>query len=464
MPQNPFTSLSGRSSMSRRLFLTTTGALSLGAALTACGGGSGGSPASAEPVSRADIDKAMKTPTELTFWTWVPNIDKEVALFEKRYPAIKVKVVNAGQGTPQYTKLRTALKAGSGAPDMVQIEYQAIPTFTITDSLLDLRPYGASALKPAFVDWTWAQVSGGDGEVWAIPQDTGPMGMLYRQDIFDAHGIDVPTTWDEFAAAARKLHQADPDVYLTNLAANQVAAWHGLLWQAGAKPYATSGRSDIAISVDDAVSKKLGAYWGGLAKEGVIGVEPDFTDSWYAALNRGKYATWITAAWGPVFLSGSAKATAGKWRAAPLPQWDAARPSSGNWGGSTTAVVRGTKNPVAAALFAQFLNSDPASAKMFATEQFFFPATKALLTDASFVSDAPAFYGGQKVNQVFADVSSTVNSSFQWPPFLDQAATDWTETVGKSLADKGDTVGALGDWQSRLTTYAKGQGFTVKGS
>ncbi|MFI2635171.1 ABC transporter substrate-binding protein [Streptomyces collinus] len=450
--------------MSRRLFLTATGALSLGAALSACGGDGGGNGSSAEPVGKADIDKAMKTPTELTFWTWVPDIQQEVALFEKKYPAIKVKVVNAGQGVKHYTKLRTALKAGTGAPDLAQIEYQAIPTFTITDSLLDLRPYGASALKGEFVDWTWGQVSGPGGEVWAIPQDTGPMGMLYRKDLFDKHGIQVPTTWDEFAEAARKLHKADPDVYLTNLAANEAAAWHGLLWQAGAKPYGLSGKSDIAISVDDAVSKKLGTFWGGLAREGVISTDPDFTDGWYAGFNKGKYATWLTAAWGPAFLSGSAKATAGKWRAAPLPQWDAAKPASGNWGGSTTAAIRSTKNPVAAARFAQFLNSDPASAKMFATRQSFFPATKALLTDPSFTGDAPSFYGGQKVNELFASIGDTVDDAFQWPPFLDQAATDWTETVGKSLADRTDTAAALGTWQTRLTTYAKKQGFTVKGT
>ncbi|MEU2751404.1 extracellular solute-binding protein [Streptomyces collinus] len=450
--------------MSRRLFLTATGALSLGAALSACGGDSGGNGSSAEPVGKADIDKAMKTPTELTFWTWVPDIQQEVALFEKKYPAIKVKVVNAGQGVKHYTKLRTALKAGTGAPDLAQIEYQAIPTFTITDSLLDLRPYGASALKGEFVDWTWGQVSGPGGEVWAIPQDTGPMGMLYRKDLFDKHGIQVPTTWDEFAEAARKLHKADPDVYLTNLAANEAAAWHGLLWQAGAKPYGLSGKSDIAISVDDAVSKKLGTFWGGLAREGVISTDPDFTDGWYAGFNKGKYATWLTAAWGPAFLSGSAKSTAGKWRAAPLPQWDAAKPASGNWGGSTTAIIRSTKNPVAAARFAQFLNSDPASAKMFATRQSFFPATKALLTDPSFSGDAPSFYGGQKVNELFASIGDTVDDAFQWPPFLDQAATDWTETVGKSLADRTDTAAALGTWQSRLTTYAKKQGFNVKGT
>ncbi|MEO6085582.1 MAG: hypothetical protein ABIQ18_20925, partial [Umezawaea sp.] len=301
------------------------------------------------------------------------------------------------------------------------------------------------------------------GEIWAIPQDTGPMGMLYRQDIFDQYGIGVPKTWDEFAAAARKLHAANPDVYLTNLAANQAAAWHGLLWQAGAKPYVSSSKSDITINVDDDTSKKLASYWGGLAKEGVIGTEPDFTDPWYAALNNGKYATWITAAWGPVFLSGSAKSTAGKWRAAPLPQWDAAKPSSGNWGGSTSAVIKSTANAIAAAQFAQFLNTDPESAKLFATEQFFFPATKKLLTDPTFVGDTPSFYGGQKVNEVFAGIGDTVNVSFQWPPFLDQVVTDWTETVGKSLADKADTAAATDQWQSRITAFAKNQGFTVQG-
>jgi len=457
-------SLPIHSPVSRRALLTTAGAVSLSAALTACGdsGGTGGTTAATAPVSQADIDKAMSTPTELTFWTWVPDIEQEIALFTRKYPAIKVKVVNAGQGVAHYTKLRTALQAGTGAPDVAQIEFQAIPTFTITDSLLDLRPYGASALKDKFVDWTWAQVSGAGGEVWAIPQDTGPLGMLYRQDIFDKYGIGVPKTWDEFAAAARKLHAAAPDIYLTNFAANEAAAWHGLLWQANAKPYALSGKSDISIKVNDETSKKLAAYWGGLAREGVIGVEPDFTDAWFAALNRGKYATWLTAAWGPLFLSGAAKSTAGKWRAAPLPQWDPSAPTSGNWGGSTSAVTRTTKNPIAAALFAQFLNSDPESVKLFTTKQFFFPATKALLADASFVGDAPAFYGGQQVNQVFADISGTVSPGFQWPPFLDRAVTDWTETVGKSLAAKTDTVVALDQWQTRLTTFAKSQGFTVQ--
>jgi multiple sugar transport system substrate-binding protein len=434
-------------------------AASLG--LTACSGGSddGGQPAA--PAAQSDIDKAMQTPTELTFWTWVPNIAKEVALFQQKYPAIKVKVVNAGQGTPHYTKLRTALKAGTGAPDVAQIEFQYIPTFTLTKSLVDLRPYGAEALKDKFIDWTWGQVTGANGEVWAYPQDTGPMGLLYRKDIFDKYGITPPKTWDEFATAARKLHAADSSVYMTNVPPNESGVWTGLLWQAGAKPFVNTAPDAITLNLNDETSKKLGTYWGGLVKEGVLSADPDFTDAWFQALNRGKYAAWVTAAWGPVFLSGSAKSTSGKWRAAPLPQWDAAKQVSGNWGGSTSAVITGTKNPIAAAKFAEFINTDPEATKKFATEQFLFPATKALLADPSFTQQKPAFYGGQTVNQVFSDVSKTVDTEFQWPPFLDQAVTDWNETVGKSFTQKSDTNAALDQWQQRVTTYAKNQGFKV---
>src|SRR5205085_4569061 len=52
-----------------------------------------------------------KASVTLTFWTWVPNIQTEVNLFQQAHPGIKVHVINAGQGAPEYTKLRTALKA-----------------------------------------------------------------------------------------------------------------------------------------------------------------------------------------------------------------------------------------------------------------------------------------------------------------------------------------------------------------
>ena len=100
---------------------------------------------------------------------------------------------------------------------------------------------------------------------------------------------------------------------------------------------------------------------------------------------------------------------------------------------------------------------------MFTTLQFFFPATTAMLQDPSFLNQTPAFYGGQQVNKVFAQTSRTVDTKFEWPPFLDQSVNDWTATVGKGLANKGDLGAGSNDWQNQLVSYAKDQGFTVAG-
>ncbi|GAB4002977.1 hypothetical protein GCM10029992_42870 [Glycomyces albus] len=192
-----------------------------------------------------------------------------------------------------------------------------IPSFAITDSLVDLGPYLDSGFGEQFVDWTWSQVTGTGGEIWAIPQDTGPLGMLYRADLFDRHGIDVPGTWDEFAEAAAAIHEADPGLYLTNLPPSQGAFFSGLLWQAGANPFAGTADEVLQVDLQSDTAKRIASYWGDLAQRDLVSTDPDFTDQWYQSFNQDRYATWLTAAWGPVFLSGTAESTSGKWRAAP---------------------------------------------------------------------------------------------------------------------------------------------------
>ncbi|MEV9242000.1 extracellular solute-binding protein, partial [Klebsiella pneumoniae] len=90
-------------------------------ALTACsGGGAGGG---SNGGSADDIEKALQEGGEITYWSWTPSAEAQVAAFQKKYPNVKVNLVNAGTNTEEYTKLQNAIKAGSGAPDVVQIEY-----------------------------------------------------------------------------------------------------------------------------------------------------------------------------------------------------------------------------------------------------------------------------------------------------------------------------------------------------
>lgn len=403
----------------------------------------------------------MNTPTTLTFWTWVPGIEDEVAMFEKKYPKIKVNVVNVGSGDTEYTKLRTALKAGKGAPDAAQVEFQYIPSFRLTNSLENIANYGARDVGGDYVDWVWKQVADDQG-VWAMPQDTGPLGNLYRADILGKAGVtEAPTTWDDYARDAAAI-KTKTGSYISNLPSSDPGQMVGLFWQAGAKPFRYDGKKTVQIALDSPQTRKVVDYWEPLVKKDLVSTDPDFTDGWYQGFNSGKYAGWVAPAWAPVNLQGSAASTAGKWSVANIPQFSSTKKVSGNWGGSSDVVLASSKHKIAAYQLTKFVNHDPASTLKLATKQFLYPATKSTLSNPNFIDQKAEFYGGQQVNKLFSEISKTVDDDFEWLPFMDYVYSSYKETLGKSLADKENFRAGLTEWQSQVVAYAKKQGFTVK--
>jgi multiple sugar transport system substrate-binding protein len=437
--------------------VAATGLLLAGCA-PSTGGDTGGTTG---PVSQADIDKAMNTPTTISFWNWVPDVDKQVAMFEKKYPKIKVKYTNVGRGDVQYQKLRTAIKAGSGAPDVAMIEYQYLPSFE--NQLLDLTPYGAEKVKDQYVSTIWSQVAK-DGKVLAYPQDMGPMGNLYRSDVFAAAGVDAPKTWDEFAKDAQTIKDKTGN-YIADLPGGDPGQFVGLLWQAGARPFGYDGKKTVTIDLQSAETKKVVDYWDGLIQKGLVDTQPDFTDDWFHNLDTGKYASWQTAAWAPDVISASASGSVGKWTAAPLPNWEAGKDVSAFWGGSTNGVLKSSKNPIVAAEFAKFIDTDPEATLEFATSsQSLYPPQLDTLNDPKFSEQKSDFFGGQQVNKLFGEITKSVDPSFQWLPFMDYAYSSFNDTLGKAIADKTALEPGLKAWQDKLVAYAKQQGYTVKTS
>ncbi len=173
----------------------------------------------------------------LTFWTWAPNIKKVVVMWNDAHPDIHVKVSTPAQGDALVTKLIAANKAGN-PPDLTQAEYQALPSLLMSDAVADITK-DVEPIKGEFTDDTWNLVTFGD-KVYGVPQDVAPMMLLYRKDLFTKYGIDVPTTWDEFAAAARKVHQADSKRFLTTFSANDPGWFAGLSQQPTCRPTTTA--------------------------------------------------------------------------------------------------------------------------------------------------------------------------------------------------------------------------------
>ncbi len=432
-----------------------TAVIALAGGLSSCSSGSN-SAGSTATASSADVDAALQKGGTLTYWGWATGSQQQVAAFEKAYPNVKVNYVNAGTGNDEYTKLQNAVKAGSGAPDVAQVEYYALPQFELTKSLADLAPYGFDSLKSKFSASTWSSVSAGSS-IYALPQDSGPMALFYNKAVFDKYDLTVPTTWAQYVADAKKLHAANPDAYITS--DNGDAGFTtSMIWQAGGHPFSTDGDT-VTINLSDAGTKKWADTWNELVENKLVSKTQGWTQDWFRQLGNGEIATLPTGAWMPGNLEANATAAKGDWRVAPMPTYDG-NPVTAQNGGSSQAVLAQSQNQALAAGFVRWLNSSEASTSLF-QKLGNFPSTTTDLTSSAFLGQKPAYFGGQQINTVLSAASTNVASGWDYLPFQVYANSIYADTVGQSYQTNSDLNAGLQKWQAQLATYAKAQGFTV---
>ncbi|MGC7098239.1 ABC transporter substrate-binding protein [Amycolatopsis lurida] len=429
-------------------------AVALAAALAAgCSSGTTG-PAAVTGTQDA-VDAALRAGGTITYWSWTPSAKDQVAAFEKEYPNVKVNYVNAGTNKEQYTKLQNAIKAGTGGPDVAQVEYYALPQFALTDSLVNLDQYGFGAFEPDYTPSTWSSVRVNNG-LYGLPQDSGPMALFYNKEVFDANGIAVPKTWDDYLAAARKLHTAVPGKYITS-DTGDAGFTTSMIWQAGGRPFTVDGRN-VKINLADSGTKKWTATWNQLVEGKLLAPIKEWSDDWYRALGDGTIATLITGAWMPGNFKSSVPGGAGKWAVAPMPTYDG-QPVTAENGGSTQSVLKQSANPALAAGFVRWLNHGNGVKPFIASGGF--PATTADLNSPAFKDEAVPYFGGQKINQVLTEASGHVAKGWTYLPYQTYANSVFSDTVGKSYLGGTALDPGLAAWQQALVDYGNQQGFTV---
>lgn len=180
--------------MERRTFLKLAGATTLAGTLAR--------PAIAQESTVRwwyHFDKPENTPDAL------------IAKFEAENPGIKIAAESIpwGGGGDYYTRLFAAIVAG-GAPDcaMVKLNNQA-----------QLEEMGALApIDDMIAGWDgrtdisdniWGVNKGSDGKQYYLPLQYVVLYLYYRTDLFAAAGLQPPTNFEEFLAAAKALTKDD---------------------------------------------------------------------------------------------------------------------------------------------------------------------------------------------------------------------------------------------------------------
>ena len=423
----------------------------------AAGGGGGGGGGASE-TAPAECKKSTGN-VNLDFWSWVPGVEKAVEKWNADNPNIQVKVKETPAGNAgTYQNMFNALKAGN-APDLAQIEFDSLPSFRLQDGLTDIAPCGAADAQGQFIDWTWQQVSFGEEAAYAVPQDTGPMAMYYRKDLFEKYGIEVPKTWEEYAAAARKVKEEDPDSFITHFPQRDTNWFAGLAWQAGARWFGLDGDT-WNVSVNDEPTKKVADYWQGLIDDKLVANLQGFSEQWNKALADGKVLTWVSAVWGNNTITTNAPKTEGDWAVAPMPQWEEGGQSAGNWGGSTTSVLKDSEHPYEATQFALWLNTSPESLEILNKEGGLYPATKNG-NELEALQQPSEFFGGQNIFEVFGQAGAQVDEEFAWGPTMTQTYADLADGFGNALNGNGSLGEAVDQAQQKTVSTMKQQSLQV---
>lgn len=162
----------------------------------------GGSVETAAPETAAPAEANEDLEGSLVFAIWDNNlmdyIDENdmVGKFQEKYPNAEIEVEKLKDDSEYWNAMKMRTSANQ-LPDVMFNKPFTLSRFK--DYLLDLSDLEAAknnALAEGYAI---------DGKILGVPMTSGYEYVYYWKDMFEEAGVEVPTTWDEFKAAAQTL-------------------------------------------------------------------------------------------------------------------------------------------------------------------------------------------------------------------------------------------------------------------
>ncbi len=233
--------------MKRKWWLTAAMAAVMAAAVVGCGSKAGNETA---PASAGETKQAAESSGEsgntaaqgtLTVAIWDKNQEPGLTEIMKDFTnetGIKTQI----QVTPweQYWTMLEAGATGGSLPDVFWMYSNEIARYSEYEMLLDLtdRIKDSKKLEMDKFPKDIVQIYNWEGtKQYAVPKDIDTIALWYNKTMFDEAGVPYPDknwTWDDFAAAAKKLTKTDGSQYGFALRpTNDQAGWNNIVYDMG---------------------------------------------------------------------------------------------------------------------------------------------------------------------------------------------------------------------------------------
>lgn len=371
--------------MTRSSLPIATLTLGLSLSLAACGSGGG------DASSSSGTDGAWSGQT-LTVWIMEgtnpdaePFFDEVATAFEEETGATLD--VQFQPWASAHDKFTTAI-AGGTTPDVAEIGTTWTPEFAEVGALADLTDLVADAGLDDDLVPGLQEAGTVDGALYGMPWYAGVRSFVYRTDLFEQAGVEVPTTWDELRQAALTLKETFPDTTAWPIAGDSQYGVMPFVWGAGGQIAEQDGDTWTSGIDSDAAREGIEFYTDMALEDGVSTAA---ATTWketdlLKAFEQGDAAMMITGSWTPKTILADAPDLEGKIGAFPIPgQDEGVSPSF--LGGSHLGIFNESDKQDLAWEFVQMMSTGE-FAQRWADEANYFPGQASLL-EAAAESDDP---------------------------------------------------------------------------
>jgi arabinosaccharide transport system substrate-binding protein len=398
---------------------------------------------------------------QLEYWTFAQTHYDEyvnrVKDFEKRHPGVRVKVSKVQEAILR-DKLAAAFLSDTNAPDLVEVEISNVSRFfqgrasdigfvDLTDRL-KAEGWFDKLVPSRLVPWTVK------GRTYGVPHDVHPVILLYRRDLLDPLGIDLPkeaTTWDEFYDVLQRPGVLDSrkngkrDRHGIMHVGHEQGHFRMLLLQRGQDLFNEKGEVifDSPLAIDTLRKFSARFYVDHLVFRQPINWGPDL----FGPMKEDRLICAVAPDWFYGSIKTNAPEVAGKWRAMALPVWEPGGRRTSTMGGTMVSMTKKARNPELAWELLKYLNFERDALVERYRQTRIIPPLKAAWADP-FFAEPDDYCGGQPVGTLLADLADEV-PPVQQGKYLAEAITFLNPAVYRSTTDKADPAVELkraADW------------------